>query len=98
VSVVEGDRLQKGARFDSSSPRKGTPCEPTKKEPENKMDIQPTKQGGVMELKINGYDDRRKLVGILADNGYCVTVEERHNPNYTITTEFYVIVTQPKER
>jgi len=32
-----------------------------------------------MELIINGYEERQKLVAILAENGYAVLVKKREN-------------------
>ena len=45
------------------------------------------------EFKINAFEDRRKLVAILADNGYTVRVEQRKEKPYTTyPTDSYVIV------
>ena len=46
-----------------------------------------------MEYLINEYDDRRKLVSILADNGYFVTVEIRDGKNYRQKDYFVVVNT-----
>ena len=46
---------------------------------------------------IDSFDDRRKIVGILADNGYATKIEDRQDPFIPTIHEFYVHVYGDKE-
>jgi len=48
-----------------------------------------------VKLNIPGYEDRRKLVGILADNGYSVRIEKEDIP-YKIGKNYFVVVGMKK--
>jgi len=43
----------------------------------------------MIRLKINNYKDRRRLVSILADAGYAVSIQEE---SYLATSTYYVII------
>ena len=43
-----------------------------------------------IKLKINGYDDRRELVAILADNGYKVRIKKE--TDNLLNNEYFVII------
>ena len=45
----------------------------------------------ICELKINQYDDRIKLVGILASAGYTVSIKEEKGDSYLLTN-YYVVI------
>ena len=47
---------------------------------------------------INSFDDRRTLVGILADNGYATKIEDRQDRLIPTRHEYYVHVFSDKER
>ena len=51
-----------------------------------------------MILNINGYEDRRILAGILADNGYPVSIEDRQDPFIPTIHDFYVHVYERETR
>lgn len=47
---------------------------------------------------INSYEDRRKLAGIFADNGYPTRIEDRQDPFIPTRHEYYVHVYEiPKD-
>jgi len=45
-----------------------------------------------IKLKINGFDDRRELVAILADNGYKVRITQKEDDIY-YTSDYFVMIT-----
>lgn len=46
-----------------------------------------------IKFKINGYDDRRELVAILADNGYKVKIiEKKERPWSTLDSPDYFVI------
>ena len=47
---------------------------------------------------INSFDDRREIVGILADNGYATKIEDRQDQFIPTIHEFYVHVYSDQER
>ena len=50
----------------------------------------------MIEFKINGYKERMTIVGILAENGYNVTIRKDEKSfdtsNYKTTSEYYIEV------
>lgn len=44
----------------------------------------------IISLKIDGYDDRRELIAILAENGYKVYVKEEKDGVFN--TNYFVII------
>lgn len=44
-----------------------------------------------IKLKINGFDDRRELVGILADNGYKVRITQKEDDIH-FTSDYFVMI------
>jgi len=50
-----------------------------------------------IKLKIGGYEDRRTMAGILADNGYTVSFETAQQTSYNLTAEHYVVIHKAKE-
>lgn len=50
-----------------------------------------------MILNIDGYEDRRILAGILADNGYPVSIEDRQDPFVPTRHSFYVHVYEKED-
>ena len=50
-----------------------------------------------VKLRIDGYDDRRQMAGILADNGYTVSFETAQQTSYTLNSEHYVVIHEAKE-
>lgn len=49
------------------------------------------------ELKINVQEKREKLVAILAEAGYRVSVEKRERPNVYLQFDWYVVVEDGKD-
>lgn len=44
-----------------------------------------------IKLRIDGYDDRREIVSILADNGYKVKIKEEEI-RCSLSSKYYVII------
>lgn len=44
----------------------------------------------IIKLNIDGYDDRRELVAILADNGYKVKIKKE--TDYLLNSKYFVII------
>ena len=53
----------------------------------------------ICELKINVYDERKKVCIILAENGYSVRIESREaKENYNWAAKDYWIIVHEQER
>lgn len=46
----------------------------------------------ICELRINPYRDREAIVIALNNAGYATKVEERKEADYTISSDFYVLI------
>ncbi len=49
----------------------------------------------MIKLKINNPENRKALVGILAENGYMTAIVEEPGPN--LSTIYYVLISEPTE-
>ena len=51
----------------------------------------------ICKLKIQGYDDRAKMVSILANSGYDVRIEEEVPEKFSALSSYFVIVSNAEE-
>ena len=49
-------------------------------------------------LHIQNYYDRQAIVTVLANAGYCVSIEEVKEQSWTLSSTFWVVIWEQEER